>query len=51
MIRPINWFSFLACMLTLNLYAQSTSIKIADNIYVIRHQPAPNGFPQGNTTV
>lgn len=51
MIRPINWFSFLACMLTLNLHAQSTSIKIADNIYVIRHQPAPNGFPQGNTTV
>jgi cyclase len=28
-----------------------TTTKIADRIYVIRHKDAPNGFPQGNTTV
>src|ERR1700728_2974932 len=39
------------------LFADSSSVKertttrIADGIYVIRHQDAPNGFPQGNTTV
>jgi glyoxylase-like metal-dependent hydrolase (beta-lactamase superfamily II) len=31
--------------------AQRTVTKIADGIYVIRHKDAPNGFPQGNTTV
>jgi cyclase len=30
---------------------QRTVTKIGDNEYVIRHQNAPNGFPQGNTTV
>lgn len=30
---------------------QRTMTKIADGIYVIRHKDAPNGFPQGNTTV
>jgi cyclase len=30
---------------------ERTTTKIADGIYVIRHQDAPNGFPQGNTTV
>ena len=28
-----------------------TTPKIADGIHAIRHQDAPNGFPQGNTTV
>jgi cyclase len=31
--------------------AQRTVTKIGDGIYVIRHKDAPNGFPQGNTTV
>jgi len=30
---------------------ERTTTKIADGIYVIRHQDAPNGFPQGNTAV
>jgi cyclase len=30
---------------------QRTVTKIADDVYVIRHKNAPNGFPQGNTTV
>lgn len=30
---------------------ERTATKIADGIYVIRHKDAPNGFPQGNTTV
>lgn len=30
---------------------QRTVTKIADGVYVIRHKDAPNGFPQGNTTV
>lgn len=42
---------FLSCCLALHVQAQSASTKIADNVYIIRHQPAPNGFPQGNTTV
>jgi len=32
-------------------WKERTVTKIADGIYVIRHQDAPNGFPQGNTTV
>jgi cyclase len=30
---------------------ERTATKIGDGIYVIRHQDARNGFPQGNTTV
>jgi glyoxylase-like metal-dependent hydrolase (beta-lactamase superfamily II) len=30
---------------------ERTVTKISDGIYVIRHKDAPNGFPQGNTTV
>jgi glyoxylase-like metal-dependent hydrolase (beta-lactamase superfamily II) len=30
---------------------ERTTTKIGDGIYVIRHKDAPNGFPQGNTTV
>ncbi|MBX7151910.1 MBL fold metallo-hydrolase [bacterium] len=51
MSRSVCLFLCLLCFLSWNIQAQSTSIKIADNVYVIRHQPAPNGFPQGNTTV
>ena len=32
-------------------WKERTVTKIADGIYVIRHKDAPNGFPQGNTTV
>ncbi len=32
-------------------WKERTVTKIAEGIYVIRHQDAPNGFPQGNTTV
>src|SRR5580704_10139572 len=32
-------------------WKERTVTKVADGIYVIRHQDAPNGFPQGNTTV
>ncbi|HEX4900537.1 MAG TPA: MBL fold metallo-hydrolase [Pyrinomonadaceae bacterium] len=30
---------------------ERTVTKLAENIYVIRHKDAPDGFPQGNTTV
>ena len=30
---------------------ERTTTKIGEGIYLIRHQDAPNGFPQGNTTV
>lgn len=30
---------------------ERTTTKIGEGIYVIRHKDAPNGFPQGNTTV
>jgi glyoxylase-like metal-dependent hydrolase (beta-lactamase superfamily II) len=30
---------------------QRTVTQIASGVYVIRHKDAPNGFPQGNTTV
>lgn len=30
---------------------ERTTTMVADGIYVIRHRDAPNGFPQGNTTV
>lgn len=30
---------------------QRTITKVAEGVYVIRHKDAPNGFPQGNTTV
>lgn len=31
--------------------AERSATHVADGIYVIRHADAPNGFPQGNTTV
>jgi cyclase len=54
-----NWVivaGFLLFVLT-PAFADSSSVaersvtKLADGIYVIRHKSAPNGFPQGNTTV
>ncbi|NOT07555.1 MAG: MBL fold metallo-hydrolase [Gemmatimonadales bacterium] len=30
---------------------ERSATKVAEGIYVIRHPDAPNGFPQGNTTV
>src|SRR5580704_7164971 len=54
-----NWLvvaGFLLLALT-PAFADSSSVaersvtKLADGIYVIRHKSAPNGFPQGNTTV
>jgi hypothetical protein len=30
---------------------ERTVTQVADGVYVIRHPDAPDGFPQGNTTV
>jgi len=49
--------SFVVLLAAVPAFADSSSVtqrtvtKIADGIYVIRHKDAPNGFPQGNTTV
>jgi cyclase len=49
--------SFIVLLAAASAFADSSSVaqrtvtKIADGIYVIRHKDAPNGFPQGNTTV
>ncbi|HEU4364047.1 MAG TPA: MBL fold metallo-hydrolase [Candidatus Krumholzibacteria bacterium] len=31
--------------------AHSAASRLAEGVHVIAHEPAPNGFPQGNTTV
>jgi cyclase len=57
LIWNLGSLALICLVATSAAFADSSSVKersttkIGEGIYVIRHQDAPNGFPQGNTTV